>query len=220
MYGHRERGADVVDRIGFRAYLIRGVVKQKRLALEPVLDGQGNFTEVVASNYVLVPDNELERAHGLGEREVDGKFESGILWGIDGVECSLDVRGLFSFPKKGDDYVAVGFESANGIGKRGGTHGSLLPLLSIARRSLQLHIWTFRLNAGCSPGWGAIGVGTVRDRRIGTTFAAPVKIALPTRVGKLEDMLEDWDVVVAVRGGIRIVSSGVVVVAESKPVMN
>lgn len=208
MHGQSERGADVVNRIGCCAYLIRRVVEQQRLALEPVLDRQGNFAKVVAPDYVLVPDNELESAHGPRQGEVDGEFESGILRRIDGVERSLDVRGLFSFTKKGDDYVAGGVEISDGRGQSGETYGSLLPLLSMARRSLQLQIWIFRLNAGCSFGWGPIGVATARDLRIGTTFAAPVTIAFPTRAGTLEDMLEDWDVVVAVRGGIRTVSRG------------
>jgi hypothetical protein len=78
------------------------------------LDGQGNFAEIVAPEYVLVPDNKLESAHGLGEREVDGKFESGILRGIDGVECGFDIRGLFSFTKKRDDYVAAGSNQRTG----------------------------------------------------------------------------------------------------------
>lgn len=90
------------------AYLIRRVVEKDGLALEPVLDGQGDFAEVVTPEQVLVPDNKLESAHCLSEREKDGKLESGILWRIDGVECSFDIRGLLSFTKKRDDYVARG----------------------------------------------------------------------------------------------------------------
>ena len=99
------------------AYLIHRVVEKDGLALEPVLDGQGDFAEVVLPERVLVPDNKLESAHCLSEREKDGEFESGILRGIHGVECSFDIRGLLSFAKKRDDYVAKGSNEATGIGK-------------------------------------------------------------------------------------------------------
>ena len=93
-------------------YFIRRVVEKERLALEPGLDGQSDFAEVIAPEYVLVPNNELESAHCLSQREVDGKFKSGMLWGIDRVECGFNIRSLFSFTKKRDDYIAVGIESA------------------------------------------------------------------------------------------------------------
>jgi hypothetical protein len=185
------------------AYLILGRIEEEWLALEPVLDGQSNFAKIVAPEHVLVPDNKLEGACGLGKREVDGKFESGVLLRKDGVERGFDIWGLFSFTKKRDDYVAAGSNEQTGRDKRGETHGSLLPLLSMARRSLQLQTWTFRLNAGCSPGWGPTGAATPRDLRIGTTIAALATIAL-----KRTGFLDEEGVVVVVWGGIRTVRSG------------
>ena len=73
----------------------------------------------------------------------------------------------------------------------------------MARRSLQLQTWTFRLNAGCSPGWGPTGVAIPRVLRIGTTLAAPVTIALLKRAGILEGVLEEGGMVVFVCGGIK-----------------
>ena len=180
-----ERGAGCVS-----SYLIRRVVEKDGLALEPVLDGQGDFTKVVSPEHVLVPDNELQSPHCLSEREKDGKFESGILRGIHGVECSFDTRGLLSFMKKRNDYVAKGPNEPTVYRERKEPHGSLWPLLSMARRSLQPQTWTFRLNAGCSSGWGPTGGAIQRVLLIGTTLAAPVTMALLKRAGIPEGVVE------------------------------
>jgi len=92
------------------AYLIGRVFKQERLAREPVLDRQSELAKILASDYVLVPDDELESTHGFDQRKVDRKFEGGVLCGIDGVECSFDIRSFFSLTKKRKDYITKGVE--------------------------------------------------------------------------------------------------------------
>ena len=87
----------------------------------------------------------------------------------------------------------------------------------MARRSLQLQTRTFRLNAGCSPGWGPTGVAIPRVLRIGTTLEAPVTIALLKRAGILEDVLEEGGLVVIVCGMLEVDEVGVLEVASAAP---
>jgi hypothetical protein len=79
------------------------MVEGKLPIVEPVLEGKGDFAEVLFLEHILVPDDEFDDAEAIGKGEEDGKVERGVFGGIDRVDGSLGDGGLVAIVEEARD---------------------------------------------------------------------------------------------------------------------
>ena len=83
---------------GTGTHSIIGIVEGEGASIaKPVLERKRDLAEVVLPEHVLVPDDELDGAELVGEREVDGKVERGLIGVVDRVESAFERGGLLPF---------------------------------------------------------------------------------------------------------------------------